>query len=321
MADAVPARWDGDPAVWDAFVEDADGGTLFHRLGFLAYHGDRFARNAHPVAWTRGDSLQAVLPLGLFPEDDGLVARSPYGASYGGIVTKDAPSLARARDLIDSLLDYLRGLGVRKFVVTPAPNLCARLPHDYLEFCLLVRGARITRSELTSYIQVREDPLEGFQHSAVKAVRKALSHDVRVVSESDAVDEFYDILLENRSKFGATPTHTRDEVRWLLTHLPEHVKLFMAYREDVPIAGSLVFRVNRRAILDFYWAHLDAHQGVRPVSLLVHEITRWAAREGHAIFDFGTQTVDMVPVEGSTRFKESFGAVGMFRHSYELILD
>jgi hypothetical protein len=59
---------------------------------------------------------------------------------------------------------------------------------------------------------------------------------------------------------------------------------------------------------------------VRPVSLLVHEILSWAYSEGILWFDFGTQTIDMVPVEGSTRFKETFGAVGVFRNRYEIDL-
>jgi hypothetical protein len=65
---------------------------------------------------------------------------------------------------------------------------------------------------------------------------------------------------------------------------------------------------------------VDEFQGLRPVSLLVHEITRWAYREGVRTFDFGTQTIDMVPVEGGTRFKETFGALGVFRRTYEIDL-
>jgi hypothetical protein len=319
VADLTPGRYQGDPAVWDAFVEESNNGTVFHRLGFLAYHGDRFAARAHPIAWTKGDALHAVMPLALFPEDGGLVARSPFGASYGGIAVREGLSLQRAGELVGSLPEYLRAQGATKLVVTPPPKLCFARADDYLEFQLLRIGATCVRSELTSYIPVEEEPLEGFRHSAVKAVRKAIAHDVRV-EESDDVDTFYDILTENRGRFGAVPTHSRDEIRWLLENLPDHIKLFLARRDGAAIAGSLVFRVNRRAILDFYWAHLEEHQGLRPVSLLVYEITRWARRNGFAWFDFGTQTVDMVPREGSTRFKETFGAVGAFRSTYELAL-
>jgi CelD/BcsL family acetyltransferase involved in cellulose biosynthesis len=312
-------RFEGDPAAWDDFVEHSNTGTIFHRLSYLAYHRGALAESEHPVVWSQGGVLRAVMPLAILTEQGVRVARSPYGASYGGIVVGMELSLKQAEELVDSLLEYLRGQGVQKLIVTPAPHLNYARPHDYLNFWLLKRGATCPMAELTSYIEVHEEPLDSFLYSAVKAVRKAKANAV-TVEESRDVDSFYEILVENRRKFGATPTHSREEIGYLLNKLPEHIKLFMAYREGIPIAGSLVFRVNRRVILDFYWAHRDEYQGFRPVSLLVYEIVRWAHRHGFRLFDFGTQTINMVPQEGSTKFKETFGAAGLFRKTYELTL-
>jgi CelD/BcsL family acetyltransferase involved in cellulose biosynthesis len=312
-------RFDGDPAEWDAFVEASNNGTIFHRLAYLAYHENRFDDNAHHLAWRQGGELRAVLPLGIFEEDGGIVARSPFGASYGGIVVRSDLSLVEAERLVASLVEYLGSKGVDRLVVTPTPSINHERPQNYVDFWLLKMGATVPRSELTSYIEVSAEPLEAFRYAAVKAVRKARANDV-AVEQSDWVDEFYEILAANRRKFGAEPTHSKEEIEWLLRKLPDHVRLFMAYLDRKPIAGSLVFRVNRRVLLDFYWAHLDEYQGLRPISLLVHEITRWAHGEGLRYFDFGTQTIEMVPVEGSTRFKETFGALGVFRHTYRLDL-
>jgi CelD/BcsL family acetyltransferase involved in cellulose biosynthesis len=319
MSELVLQRYEGDPKAWDEFVEQANNGTIFHRLGFLAYHRERFAEAVHHLAWTKGGILRAVMPLAFSTENGVRVARSPYGASYGGIVTGPELSLTLARDLVLSLVDHLRGQGIEKLVVVPPPNINLARPTDYLEFWLLKAGANCASAELTSYIEVHEEPLEHFTYSAVKAVRKAKASEI-AVEQSHDVEPFYEILVENRGKLGVTPTHSRGEIRWLLEELPEHIKLFMAYHGRTPIAGSLVFRVNRRVILDFYWAHRDEYQGFRPVSLLVHEITKWAHREGFRLFDFGRQTIDMVPQEGSTRFKETFGALGVFRTTYELSL-
>ena len=312
-------KFEGEPAAWDAFVEQSNNGTLFHRLAYLAYHRGAFADSIHHLAWSQGGTLRAVMPLAIRPENGVLTARSPYGASYGGIVVGDELSLHFAQELVESLVEHLRGRGVARLVVVPPPGLNFLRPHDYLNFWLIKQGATCPMSELTSYIEVVEEPLETFSYSAVKAVRKAKANDV-TIEESTDTGPFYEILAENRRKFGAKPTHTEEEIGWLLEELPDHVKLFLAKREGTAIAGSLVFRVNRKVILDFYWAHLDEYQGYRPISLLVYEITRWAHRGGYRIFDFGTQTIDMEPVEGSTKFKETFGAVGVFRKTYELRL-
>jgi CelD/BcsL family acetyltransferase involved in cellulose biosynthesis len=312
-------KYEGDPKDWDDFVEQSNNGTIFHRLSFLAYHRGAFAESFHHLAWLQGGTIRAVMPLAIVAEEGIRVARSPYGASYGGIVVGDELSLMQAQELVESLLDYVRAQGVQRLVVVPTPSLNFARPHDYLNFWMLKRGAICPRAELTSYIEVHEEPLDSFAYSAVKAVRKAKANEVRV-EESRDVDQFFEILVENRGKLGVTPTHSREEMEWLLGHLPEHIKLFMAYKDRTPIAGSLVFRVNRRVILDFYWAHRDEYQGLRPINLLVYEITRWAYRSGYRIFDFGTQTLNMMPVEGGTKFKETFGAVGVFRTTYEILL-
>ncbi len=316
MSELSVRRYDGDPAAWDDFVERSNNGTIFHRTDFLAYHGGRFAAVEHPLAWFKGDALHAVMPLAIAEEGGVRVARSPYGGSYGGIVVGPELGLKRAEEIVGGLFDALREAAVRRLVVTPTPGLNFALPHDYLNFWLLKHGARAAMSELTSYIETSGEPLERFTYAAVKAIRKAKANGV-VVEESTDASPFYEILSANRAKIGAAPTHTLDEVRWLLRELPDRIKLFVATREGIPIAGSLVFRVNARVLLDFYWAHLDEYQEFRPVSLLVHEITRWAHGAGIRYFDFGTQTVRMEPIEGSTRFKETFGAVGVFRTTYE----
>lgn len=316
MTELVVRRFEGDPAVWNDFVERSNNGTIFHRLDFLAYHGEKFRAAEYPLGWFKGDTLHALMPLALFDEGGKRVARSPYGASYGGIVVGMELSLKRAEEMVQGLFETLQKEGVTRLGVTPTPGLNFALPHDYLNFFLEKAGAEVSVSELTSYIHTSAEPLDSFTYTAVKAIRKAIAQEV-VVEESDAPEAFYEILVENRKKFGVTPTHSLEEIRWLLRHLPQDVKLFVAKRRGETIAGSLIFRVNSRVILDFYWAHLDEYQEFRPVSLLVYEMTRWAHRNGIRIFDFGTQTTRGVPVEGNTRFKETFGGVGVFRRTYE----
>ena len=319
MAAPKLVRYEGTPADWDDFVERSNNGTIFHRLGYLAYHGDRFAENAHHLAWLKGETIQAVMPLGLFEEEGKLVARSPFGSSYGGIVVKRDLSLAEAGELVSSLVECLKEAGASKLVCVPTPEINHEQPQNYVDFWMLKAGATCVKADLTSVVEVRREPLDGFRHAAVKAVKKARANDVRI-ERNDRLDEFYEILAANRKKFGATPTHSRDELEWLLREFPEDIPLWMAYHDGTPIAGSLVYRVNSRVILDFYWAHVDEFQGLRPVSLLVYEISKWAHGEGLRWFDFGTQTIDMVPREGSSRFKETFGALGVFRRTYELEL-
>ena len=58
----------------------------------------------------------------------------------------------------------------------------------------------------------------------------------------------------------------------------------------------------------------------RPLNLLFYSIFEWAIQKGVTAFDFGIFTVKEEPNFGLARFKENFGASGIFRDTLELKL-
>ena len=56
------------------------------------------------------------------------------------------------------------------------------------------------------------------------------------------------------------------------------------------------------------------------VKLLIYKIFEWVIAEGYNVFDFGIFTVNEKPNTGLARFKENFGASGIFRDTVELKL-
>ncbi|MBN1755254.1 GNAT family N-acetyltransferase, partial [bacterium] len=82
------------------------------------------------------------------------------------------------------------------------------------------------------------------------------------------------------------------------------------------IAGVVIFRCNPQVILAFYISHDDNFQAYRPVNLLFYEIIRWGIEHRYSYLDYGIYTVNMDPNFGLAKFKESFGAVGIFRDTY-----
>ena len=52
------------------------------------------------------------------------------------------------------------------------------------------------------------------------------------------------------------------------------------------------------------------------MSLIVYDTILKAKEDGFKYFDFGTSSVNMKGRENIFRFKESFGAIGVFRHTY-----
>ena len=94
---------------------------------------------------------------------------------------------------------------------------------------------------------------------------------------------------------------------------PDQIKLFGAFHNDQMIAGIVIFVCNSKVALAFYISHLEEMQQVRAVNALFCEVVRWSIRNHFKFLDFGIFTVNMKPNWGLARFKESFGAQGVFR--------
>ena len=134
-------------------------------------------------------------------------------------------------------------------------------------------------------------------------------------------EEFYTILKKNLSiRHNVFPTHSLSELVILKELYPDKINLFGAYLENEMIAGVINFIVNERVVLAFYISHDESYQELRPINLLFYKIFDWAIQNEFKVFDFGIFTVNEKPNMGLARFKENFGASGVFRDTMEINL-
>jgi lipid II:glycine glycyltransferase (peptidoglycan interpeptide bridge formation enzyme) len=165
-----------------------------------------------------------------------------------------------------------------------------------------------------------EQNLEKFKPSHRQAVRKAQKTGI-IVDESDNYAEFYQILKNNlKIRHNVTPTHTLEELLKVKKLFPSNIKLFGAFLDGKMVAGVVNFICNKDVVLAFYISHNEQYQETRALNLLFYSIFEWAIKEGYKVFDFGIFTVNEDPNFGLARFKENFGASGMFRDTFEIIL-
>ena len=94
---------------------------------------------------------------------------------------------------------------------------------------------------------------------------------------------------------------------------PKEIRLWGAFLDKKLIAGVCNFTANLKVVLAFYISHNEDYQEYRAVNLLFYEIMKKYQAEGFRFLDFGIFTVNMEPNWGLARFKENFGARGIFR--------
>jgi hypothetical protein len=267
-----------------------------------------------------GDRLVGVMPGGLL--EVGRVLWSPVGASYGGIVTEDIP-FALALEIVDALLEYGRRFGLRELYLIPAPFIYSRNYSQNLEYALLYRRFGFEYHYISHAIHLKHgtDPFSYFGAKTRSKLRKLLRAQLLQIRESQDYDTFYEILVRNKARHGATPTHSLQDLHRLRELVPEHLRLLMVYYGETAIAGSLLFLCNPKVVLCFYNMMLYEYSHLRPVYLLMYEIVRWAAEHGYEWVDIGvsqdTRSPDpMTPSLSLIHFKERFGSRGILRSTF-----
>src|SRR5665213_1480296 len=218
-------------SLWDSFIDHSMNGTAFHKQQFLRYHpAERF--EFHHLLFFSGNKLVAVLPGGL--RGGGRVFESPLGASYGSFVTEDI-SAQMALDVVEAFENHIREEGIEEVYLTAAPVIYQPVLTQNLDFALLYRGYAYQRHYISHAIDLRHpgQPFDRFQSVARKHVRHVTRTHPKLWIEAsqpaslrEMLAEFYPILLENKAKYKATPTHSLEELLRLetvsYTHLRAH---------------------------------------------------------------------------------------------------
>ena len=304
---------------WQEFLKHTNNGTMFHDLNFLDYHPEgKF--NFYHLMFRRGEELIGILPGGV--KENGRVFWSPVGASYGSIATKDI-RFETALEIVDAMLEYFDRENFKDIYLIPPPLVYSINLSQHIEYAMLYRKFDFELHYISHAIDLKhgDNFLLQFDKTARKNIHKILREGKLEVRESDDYDTFYQILLNNKAKHNAVPTHSLEDIHRLLELMPDNLKLLMVYYDGKPIAGSLLFLCNAKVVLCFYTMLLYEYEEMKPVYLVNYEITRWATEKGYEWVDIGvsqdTQADDpMTPSMNLINFKERFNARGILRSTY-----
>lgn len=307
-----------DKAEWDSFVDSSDNGTLFNKLEFLSYHAkDKFNDASFYV--TKKESLLAVFTAAIIERDGKKIFSSHPGSSYGGFVYQSDLNFKEAHELVEFLIKYAKEKKADRIQLTLPPIIYQTKYSNYIDFALVRNGFTYLKRDVSSIVQLDFNPeelLNTYRAEARTATKKALKKGVEIV-ETERFEEYYEILKKNlKLRHSVNPAHSLEEIIKLKKMFPSKVRLWGAFLNDKLIAGVCNFSVNKNVVLAFYISHDEEYQEYRPVNLLFYEIMKRYQIEGYKFLDFGIFTVVMEPNWGLGRFKENFGARGIFRDTF-----
>lgn len=307
---------------WDNFVLESNNGTMFHMQRFFDYHKPgKFSFNH--LMFVENNKLVAVLPGAIV---DNNIYESPIGASYGSIVTGDV-KFKDALEIVDTLIEYGKTNGIKEFLLTSAPSIYEKIPNQNLDFALLWRGFSYSLHYISSAIRLdpTTDIITRCSPTIRRNIRKSLKNENIRVEINDRYDEFYPILLDNKSRHNVKPTHSLEDLYKLAELLPDNLKLFMVYLNNKPIAGSSMFFGNNQVAICFYNMLYYDFADYKPIQRVMYEVIKYSTEQGYNYVDIGVSQDTkadnpMTPSMSLIEFKEKFDAKTTMRNTLQLKL-
>ena len=137
-------------------------------------------------------------------------------------------------------------------------------------------------------------------------------------------DTFYPILMENKKRHNAKPTHSLNELKKIDKILPGRLELLLMYTNNQAIGGSLIINANNETGIIFYNMVDYDYLKLQPAVLQTMEAIRHAAKNNLHYLDFGVSQDPLAenpltPSRSLIKFKEETGAFTIIRKAYKKI--
>ncbi len=157
--------------------------------------------------------------------------------------------------------------------------------------------------------RTEEEVFAAFHQKWRYNIRLAIKKGVEVrICGKEMVPDFARIMIETgvRDNFATRPP---EYFASMLDNLGEHARLYMAFHEGQPIAGTLAINYGDK-VWYLYGASSNEHRNLMPNYLLQWNMIQWAIESGSRVYDFRGVSGDVSednPLYGLYRFKKGFG--------------
>ncbi|MCL5949943.1 MAG: GNAT family N-acetyltransferase [Candidatus Bathyarchaeota archaeon] len=296
---------------WNGFLSKAKNGLFLFSRDYMEYHSDRFID--HSLMFSYNGQLVAVLPANI---DNG-VLYSHAGLTFGGIVSEANIKTPVMLKIFSSLIRHCTDLGIKEIVYKAVPYIYHSVPAEEDLYALFIFNAQLITRNVSSCIYMPE--IRKFDNNRKDNIRKAVRNDI-VVKESFDFESFMKIEQETLSeRHGVKPVHSVEEIKLLAGRFPNNIKLFASYKDDVMVAGVIMYESKNVAHMQ-YAANSKEGWNIGAQDIIEDYLINEYYRE-KKYFDFGisTEKLGQVLNLGLIKRKENFGASAVMYDIYQII--
>ncbi len=286
---------------------------MFQR-DFMEYHSDRFD-DFSLMIFNEKSKLIAVFPANI-SED---TIYSHQGLTFGGLLLNSESTVKLVLDIFDLLKASLKDFGVKKIIYKCIPYIYSSVPSQEDLYALFISNASLIRCDVTTSIKMASTIPYGSQRK--RSIKKALKSGV-MVERAYEVDEYWQILNSVlKSQHNTQAVHSQQEIKYLMEKFPDNIKLYVAKRNDVVLAGTVIFESEFVAHAQ-YLANSDFGKSCGALDIVIDTLIS-DVYNSKEYFDFGisNESDGRYLNQGLINQKEGFGARAVVHGQYEILIN
>lgn len=314
-----------DAGMWDELVTDSPMGTFLHTRRFLGYHGDRFDDASLVMTDGHGHPV-GLFPAALDPENARSVISHP-GSTFGGLIHSEGISAAETAEMLQSVAEHYRALGIAELVYRTVPGHLTAKPCFADQYALWREGGRLYRRDLWNVIDLSTPRKVRMARLRQRRMRRAVAAGLTVELEpsDDAYREFHAILTGNLGdRHHVSPVHTAAEMMMLRDLFPDQISLWIVRDAQArAVSGGWFFLHGTRAWHAQYISTTPAGRELSANDRLIETVIDAALLAGVRYFSFGASTEHQGQIlnAGLFDYKASFGFGSVVQDFFRLDLE
>lgn len=244
--------------------------------------------------------------------------RSPFSAPFGGFHFKNENIYASEVDaFVTSLKAYIKAEDLQGIELTLPPDLYHSTFNAKCVSALQRCGYRSNIPDITNWIEL--DQFDGsFSHkNSREYYRQALRNklEFEVVADESGKKEVYELISENRARYGRPIYMSFDDVMAVSTLWPTDFFNVSSPGHAI-VASGIFYRSHPQVIYALFWGDNEAGRPLRAMDYLAFNLWTYYKDLGFKQIDLGISTESGIPNEGLLRFKESHNGTSSLRYSF-----
>lgn len=310
---------------WDKFVLDGSAnGTFLQTRNFLSYHPQERFEDCSQL-FINGNTIIAVLPAHIERKNNGMKFLSHGGSTFGGIVIgRDNCNISYVELILNSFEEYIKEKGFNEIILKQTSPLYQKDGSDLIDYFLYMNGYTCSQ-ELGYYVDFgdyNKDIVSNFSSSRRRDYRYSLKNDLifRQLKTEKEIQDFYNVLCDNYTKFHKIPVHTLEELLDLkYSRIPQNVDFYGVYLQDRLMAGSMVFLFSKTMMHTQYLAVKQGHADLYANEFLYANLIKTAQQNDYEKLSFGISTLEEGKIlnRNLALYKEGFGTKEYINFRYK----